>query len=117
MSERMCVVCHEKPGRFQCRQCHRLVCDECAFKVTDGAFCGRDCAAKFVAFKKHHAAAEAARGGSVMRAFKLLVSLVLLTIIAGAVYVYGAKHGWFGEDTQGRVIEKQRQIERQVKDK
>jgi len=115
--ERQCVICHDRPADHQCRQCHKLVCDECAFKDDNGVFCCRDCAATFKSFKEDGAGAKAARkGGPVKSLVKLIVILVVLAIVAGAVYVLGAKQGWFGEAEKDRVTEGEKQIKEKIED-
>jgi hypothetical protein len=48
--EKKCGVCHEQPAAFRCPQCHKPVCDSCAFKTEFGAFCGRQCEAAYREF-------------------------------------------------------------------
>ena len=40
-----CHICNKKPGFFggvkKCRECKRLVCDECAIRKSDGYYCPR----------------------------------------------------------------------------
>lgn len=85
--ERSCGVCHDRPFRFRCIQCHRPVCDDCAFKTTHGAFCSRDCATKYGEFKRSQVgqAPRASRS-----ALKVLVLLAILAAAAlGAAYALG----------------------------
>jgi len=87
--ERKCGVCHDRPVRFRCIQCHKPVCDECAFKTEHGAFCGRDCAAAYRDFKRTQGS-EAPRG----RSRGMFITLIVLVILAAAVLVVAYKMGW-----------------------
>ena len=115
--ERQCVICHDRQADHQCRQCHKKVCDVCAFKDDAGVFCSRDCAATFRSFMQDKTGAPAKGGGFVKRLVRLIVILVLLALVAGAVYVVGAKKGWFGEEEKSRVIEGQKKLESAVEEK
>jgi hypothetical protein len=105
-----CVVCHDRPADHRCRQCHKLVCDECAFKDDNGVFCCRDCAAAFRSYKQAAERVRPAGTGAAQKLVNLTVTLVLLAVIAAAVYVYGAKKGWFGEQAREKVVEIQRNL-------
>jgi hypothetical protein len=74
-----CVVCHDRPQQFRCIQCHKPVCNECAFKTEHGVFCGRDCAG---AYREYQRAA-----GPVRRSGGGLKTLVILILIAAAAAV------------------------------
>ena len=95
--EHMCVVCHDEPAAFRCKQCHKPVCDECAFKDENGAFCRRECAANYRSFKQHKALTRPAKAGSLL---KTIVILIVLAAAAVAVFAYGAKKGWFGPEAR-----------------
>jgi hypothetical protein len=84
MEERMCVVCHDKPALFRCIQCHKPVCDDCAFKTEHGAFCGRPCAGAYRDFQQAQG-----RRGRVKSGGGLLKTLVVLIILA-AIAVFAA---------------------------
>jgi hypothetical protein len=76
------------------------VCDECAFKDENGAFCRRECAANYRSFKQAQARTRPAKAGSLLKA---IVILILLAGAAVVVLAYGAKKGWFGEDAREQV--------------
>jgi len=80
--ESICVVCHDRPAAFRCIQCHKPVCDDCAFKDDNGAFCSRECAANYRSFKRAQAASAPRRRGSLL---KVLLVLLILAAIAAAV--------------------------------
>lgn len=82
--ERTCVVCHDRPAMFRCKQCHKPVCDDCAFKDENGAFCSRECSAGYRSFKQAEARAPTRRKGSPVRTLILL--LVLLAIALAAAW-------------------------------
>ena len=105
--EHTCVVCHDQPAAFRCKQCHKPVCDECAFKDENGAFCRRECAANYRSFKQAQARTRPAKAGSLL---KTIVILVLLAAVAVAVFAYGAKKGWFGQEARERVNDTQRRL-------
>jgi hypothetical protein len=84
-----CVVCHDKPMRFRCIQCHKPVCDDCSFKTEHGAFCSRECAAAYRDYKL----AQAESSGKGSGALKAVLGLVLLAAIAAAI---AWKMGWLG---------------------
>jgi len=86
--EKQCVVCHLRPSMFRCIQCHKPVCDECAFKTENGVFCGRNCATAYRDFRRAQAAdARKAPGG-------LLKKLALLILLAAAAAVAAYVMGW-----------------------
>jgi len=76
-----CVVCHERPAAFRCIQCHKPVCDECAFKTEHGAFCSRECAASYREYKQ----AQAQKSGGKGSVLKPLIGLILIAAIAAAI--------------------------------
>ena len=81
--DRNCVVCHDKQASFRCIQCHKPVCNDCAIKTDDGAFCSRKCANDYREFRRAYAKEEKKKGGLL----KLIVVLIIL-----AALVYGAHH-------------------------
>ena len=78
--EAKCVVCHTRPAAFRCIQCHKPVCDECAFKDDNGAFCCRECAASYRAFKHAQARAPVEQGAK--RGGRGILILVLILALA-----------------------------------
>ena len=82
--EQMCVVCHDNPSAFLCIQCHKPVCDDCAFKDENGAFCSRDCAANYRSFRQAEArTATCCRIGGLT---KLIIVLLVLAAAAVAAW-------------------------------
>ncbi|MFO7958497.1 MAG: hypothetical protein R6X33_15520 [Candidatus Brocadiia bacterium] len=81
-----CVVCHDRPMAVRCIQCHKPVCDECAFKTEHGAFCSRECAASYRDYKQAQARKSSAGGGSLL---KVLVVLIVIAAIAAAAWHFG----------------------------
>jgi uncharacterized membrane protein len=99
-----CVVCHKNDASLRCRQCHKWVCDSCAFKDDNGAFCGRECANKYRDFQKSQTSGTEKAGKSMISSLiKKVFVLLLLLLLAAALYVFGANRGWFGEQEQSRV--------------
>ncbi|MHC4592548.1 MAG: hypothetical protein ACYS8L_07640 [Planctomycetota bacterium] len=93
--ERSCVVCHDKPFQFRCIQCHKPVCDDCAFKTEHGAFCGRECAAAYRDFQKSYAGKRKKSSGSLL---KVVVVLIILVVAAlAAAYLLGQLPGVSGK--------------------
>jgi len=86
--DRKCVVCHDRPATFRCIQCHKPVCDDCAFKTENGAFCGRECATNYREFMRAQASTAKRSGGLV----KPLIGLIILAAIVAAV-LYARKQG------------------------
>ncbi len=84
--ESKCVVCHERPAQFRCIQCHKPVCDECAFKNENGVFCGRSCAAAYRDFK---AAASGRRRSSSGLLGKLVVLIIVAFVVILAANYFG----------------------------
>jgi len=82
--EAKCVVCHTRLAAFRCIQCHKPVCDECAFKDDNGAFCCRECAASYRSFKQAEARAPVHRESKGGRGILLLI--VILALAAFAVW-------------------------------
>jgi len=79
--ERICVVCHDSPAAFHCIQCHRPVCDACAFKDENGAFCARECAAKYRSFRQAQArTSRRKRSGGLLTAIIVLVALAAAAV-------------------------------------
>ena len=105
--EQLCVVCHDQAAQFRCRQCHKPVCDDCAFKDENGAFCSRKCAANCRTWKEAEARPALRRVRSSLKGF---VIVVILALIVAAVFVYGAKRGWFGEKAARMVTDTQRRV-------
>ncbi|MFO8008924.1 MAG: B-box zinc finger protein [Candidatus Brocadiia bacterium] len=81
--ESKCVVCHDRPAQFRCVQCHKPVCDECAFKNENGVFCSRSCAAAYRDYQQ--AGSGSARSGGMM---KTLIILIIVAAVAAAVAHY-----------------------------
>ncbi len=79
--ESMCIICHDQPAAFRCIQCHKPVCDGCAFKDEHGAFCSRECAANYRAFYQAQARKSARRTGLI----KTLIVLIVLGMLAAVV--------------------------------
>ncbi|MBS3762139.1 MAG: hypothetical protein KGZ25_02425 [Planctomycetes bacterium] len=114
MGEEKCAVCHQRPAKHRCIQCHKPVCDECAFKNAYGVFCSRDCAATHQEFRENQAAEKARKQGLIKTLIKLIIIVVLLGIIAVAVAVFCAKQGFLGEEVQNSVIKKETEIQNSV---
>ncbi len=76
-----CVVCHDRAMAVRCIQCHKPVCDECAFKIEHGAFCSRECAASY----RDYVRAQAEKRGPRRSIVKPLIGLLLLIVIAAVV--------------------------------
>ncbi len=112
-----CVVCHKNEATTRCRQCHKWVCDSCAFKDDNGAFCSRGCSTKYRDFQKSQASdAEQTGKGLMSWMIRKIVVVLLLVLLAAALYVYGAQKGWFGEQEKSRV-EKGREVLREKLDR
>ena len=77
--DRQCVVCHNREAVFRCIQCHKPICDDCAFKTEHGAFCSRQCADSYRDFMR-------AQPRVVRRSSGLLRELVVFLIIAAVAY-------------------------------
>jgi hypothetical protein len=92
--EKQCVVCHLRPSLFRCIQCHKPVCDECAFKTEHGAFCGRNCATAYRDFKKAQAAEAPRKSGSAWKA--LIAFAVAVAVLAYIAYKMGLLPGLTG---------------------
>jgi len=76
--ESKCVVCHERPARHRCIQCHKPVCDECAFKTENGVFCGRECSGQYREFKKANVGSR--KSGGLGRKLFILLIVIIATI-------------------------------------
>ena len=90
--EKQCVVCHLRESLFRCIQCHKPVCDECAFKTTEGAFCGRDCATSYrdyMTAKRESEAKERARKLRKLKMTLLVGGLLAAGIAIGALVATG----------------------------
>lgn len=95
--ESKCVVCHERPARHRCLQCHKPTCDTCAFKTENGVFCGRECSARYREYKQNARASKKSSGGLVR---KLVIAVVVL-----AVAYFAAKHFGLLEKAQNAAGE------------
>ncbi len=84
--ESKCVVCHDKPARFRCIQCHKPVCDDCSFKTEHGAFCGRDCASQYREWRKSQPKATRGARGALR---KLIILIIILAIAAFVAHQMG----------------------------
>ncbi|NLW49655.1 MAG: hypothetical protein GXY85_02270 [Candidatus Brocadiaceae bacterium] len=81
--DKQCVVCHVRPALFRCIQCHKPVCDECAFKTEHGAFCGRNCATAYRDFQKAQGDQPVKKsGGLVTTLIAFLVAVAVLGFVA-----------------------------------
>lgn len=98
-----CVVCNERDATLRCRQCHKWVCDSCAFKNEDGAFCERECATKYRDFQKAQPDEEEEERGLIARLVRKIVVLLIVVVLAGILYAYGARKGWLGEREKART--------------
>ena len=103
-----CVVCHDRVAQFRCLQCHKPVCDECAFKTDMGAFCGRNCAAQYRDYRKDGGAVTKEKKGS------LIKTLILLIILAAGVFAVAYWRGWLPESVQEKVEEVRSKAAEQV---
>lgn len=113
--EQSCVICHKQKLTSRCIRCHKPVCDECAFKDSNGLFCSRDCANDYQAYKESKRP-EIQSQGILAGIVNKLGMIILLVVLAGAVYVYGAKQGWFGETHKRQINEQQENIEQEVEE-
>ena len=95
---KMCVVCHTREMTFRCIQCHKPVCDECAFKDANGAFCCRECSASYKAYKEYPPAVEKARP----RGNPIAAVLLVVILLAAAAYA-AWKLGLIPEETKKRI--------------
>ncbi len=77
-----CAVCHDQVMEFRCKQCHKPVCDECAFKIEHGAFCSRECAHTYRDFKGDQKPEPPKRRPTGLVVAVLLVVLAALAILA-----------------------------------
>jgi hypothetical protein len=79
--ESKCVVCHDKAAKFRCIQCHKPVCDDCAFKTEHGVFCGRECNASYREFKQAQGKTAGKRGLK-----GKLITIIVIAALAYALY-------------------------------
>jgi len=107
----ICVICHDRPASFRCLECHKPVCDECAFKAAEGAFCSRNCATRYRDFKMSQAPAARGRSGS------LLKTLILLIALAAVALGIAWWKGWLPESWKARVEQKATQLKEKVEQK
>jgi len=88
-----CVVCHEKEAAHRCVQCHKPVCDDCAFKDDQGVFCSRECSAARRSYDQANQRASRAKGSrSVVVAvavIALVIALLCLAYVKGWVQLPG----------------------------
>ena len=97
--EKMCVVCHNREMAFRCIQCHKPVCDECAFKDDNGGFCSRECAAKYRAYREASTRLEVARPKG-----SLAKSLIILLILVGVILFAAWKLGLLSKSARERPL-------------
>ena len=95
---KMCVVCHTREMTFRCIQCHKPVCDECAFKDANGAFCCRECSASYKAYKDYSPGVEKARPRG-----SPIVTVLLVVILLAAAAFAAWKLGLIPEATKERI--------------
>ncbi len=82
-----CIVCHERPAAFLCVQCHKPVCDECAFKDENGVFCSRECAARYRSYKQTQRPPVRRRPGGMLKG--VIVGIVMAVLAALAAWKLG----------------------------
>jgi len=80
-----CVVCHDRPMKFRCMQCHKTVCEQCAFRIEEGAFCSRECSDAYSDRRHAEPAGASRRGGGLRSVVKLLIGLIVLAVLAAAL--------------------------------
>ncbi len=77
-----CAVCHDQVMEFRCKQCHKPVCDDCAFKIEHGAFCSRECAHTYRDFKGDQKPEPRKRRRTSIVLVAVLLVLAALAILA-----------------------------------
>ena len=82
--EHQCGICHDRAAMFRCIQCHKPVCDDCAFKTEHGAFCSRECAGQYREFKR--AQGPQKRRSSLAFLKPLLGLAIVAALVAAAAY-------------------------------
>ena len=97
MVESYCSYCRNRQAEFLCRQCHKPLCDECAFKTDLGVFCNRECANQFRDF---HRSAARSKSGSGPGLVRILIYVILLAAVGLAVAWW---RGWLPEQIQARI--------------
>ena len=85
-----CGICHEQAMEFRCKQCHKPVCDECAFKIEHGAFCCRECANTYRDFKRDQEDEEEKprRQRPLLMTAVVLLALAVLAVLARRMGVF-----------------------------
>lgn len=97
MPAQLCVICNKNPVQNRCMQCHKAICNACAFKTENGAFCSRKCAATYKDFKEQRTAPARRPRSSLGHKFVVLVCL----LIAAAVVAWFMD--WIPESTKDKV--------------
>ena len=106
-----CVVCHDEEATKRCIQCHKWVGDSCAVTDDKGVFCSRSCAKDYRDYEESkEGGQEEGKRGFVGCLVRKIVGLIVLVVILLAIYVYGARQGWFGENEKARVKSREEQL-------
>ncbi len=85
-----CIHHNDRPAVGHCYQCHKPLCQECRYDevAAEGIFCNRACYDQHLAYKsRQQPVIQASR----LRSF--VAGLVILAIIAAAIYIGGGKMG------------------------
>ncbi|KPK65397.1 MAG: hypothetical protein AMK73_03135 [Planctomycetes bacterium SM23_32] len=85
--ETKCGVCHEARAEFRCPQCHKPVCDACAFKTEHGAFCSRQCEAAYRDFVQ-------TKRPEPPRPRRSLLKPVIVAVLMIIIVIAAMKAGW-----------------------
>jgi hypothetical protein len=89
-----CVAHPEEPSTGRCIQCHRPFCDTCAVYSEHGGFCSSTCAQRYADYRERNPAPEVPRRS----VLGLIVKLVILALIAYAVYAFVLRDRLAGQD-------------------
>ena len=95
-----CNVCHERPARLRCIQCHKPVCDICAHKDANGAFCTRTCGARYAEFQRANRPVKPAGSPLLVKLVGLIVGLIALAVI---VYLTGLHRMFLPKETADKI--------------
>jgi len=96
-----CVVCHDRDAVYRCLECHKPVCDECAFKTDQGAFCSRRCSARYMDFKRAQRPAKPTR----KRGHPIALLLVVVAL-AAITFAVAWRQGWLPSSWRVAVRQK-----------
>lgn len=86
-----CVICNERQATLKCKQCGKEICNPCAHKDANGAFCGLSCSQQFAQYldaqEVRSGQAQGKKGGGLLG--KVIIIVVIIVIGVAVLWKLG----------------------------